>query len=525
VILHPVYIFLERGTGERPGEIFFDFSSPVRISGAFVKVMERDQLLIRRFVERNDREALEELFGRHYPSVYHVVLRLVHDEFKARDVTQSAFLNALKALKRYRPTGNFRNWLLKIAVNEVRGSARRERAKPPTEPLFEAYLEAKEESAERSAMRVEFEQALDRALSELPETLKAPIVLHYYQELSFAEIGEILDMPKDTAKSRAGQALRKLKSVFRKKGLTALVPLFKEYFPTVSATARAGVFAVLAGVLIMNSKIVVAVTAAGVLLIAGIVGSQTLLSPESDSDKVSVPASAKAKGKAKKGRKGKKGKGAPAPPAKSVEAGRTAPGEGDPASPPESEIRVTGKVTDAETGAPVADARIAYGNGNHEEFMVEKTKTNAGGRYHFSLSPGDFNWGQIYVYAIHPEYGFWENFAAADTRDGAVVDVALKRGGKVWGRVCDKETDLPLPGALIRIQKGGPGGTVLDGRFQETTTEGGGKFTIGGIDRNQTFEIAVTMKGYLPVSENFHIPATKSGFSIEFRLEGSDFIY
>jgi len=66
-----------------------------------------DAELLARYGRTADREALGELFARHYPAVYQVVLRLAGNAFDARDATQAVFLRAIRALHRYEERGRF----------------------------------------------------------------------------------------------------------------------------------------------------------------------------------------------------------------------------------------------------------------------------------------------------------------------------------------------------------------------------------------------------------------------------------
>src|SRR5262249_5412026 len=141
-----------------------------------------DLELLQRYVEREDRAALNELCGRHYPAVHRTVLKLVHSEFDANDIAQATFLAAVRAGRTAPPTTPCRACLLAIAVNEVRQSARSRRRRR-TDWLAEACLEDPAGSAADAASQREFERALEDALQLLPPRLKEPLVLHYYEQL------------------------------------------------------------------------------------------------------------------------------------------------------------------------------------------------------------------------------------------------------------------------------------------------------------------------------------------------------
>lgn len=196
--------------------------------------MSKDQELLQRYTALQDREALGTLFSRHYPAVFRVVSRMTGDSATAEDCTQAVFLRALQAGEQYDPErGSFRNWLLGIAVNEVRTIHRRATRSPSVSPLTE-WL-APETEAETPAARREFEQRLEIELLRLPEPLRAPLVLHYYEGASFSDIAAILELPKATAQYRIESALRRLRRQFKKNGHLALVPFLDRWIPAASA--------------------------------------------------------------------------------------------------------------------------------------------------------------------------------------------------------------------------------------------------------------------------------------------------
>ena len=197
--------------------------------------MMTDLELLSRYVERDDRAAVNELFARHYPSVYHTILKLVHHEAVARDLTQDTFLKALKAARSFEATGKFRNWILAIALNEVRQHWRSPRQARLPDDLETLFAEFRQERPDHGASRRELERALESALEKLPEELKVPLVLHYYEQLSLTEIGDLLGMAKSGVQRRCETGLERLRKTFLREGFAALLPLFVDSFKAASA--------------------------------------------------------------------------------------------------------------------------------------------------------------------------------------------------------------------------------------------------------------------------------------------------
>lgn len=190
--------------------------------------IDEGQLLIE-FAATGRRDALERLFQSSYADVYRLVHKLIRDDLDARDVTQATFTKVMAAAPGYKEQGKFRPWLYRIAVNEVRQFWRRGKRAAGFEPLVMALADEAAADVVASADRREFEAALDENLTRLDPDLRVPIVLHYYQGLSFAEIGAVLGVGRSTAHERCAKGVSELRQSFRvqaRHGALALVPRF-----------------------------------------------------------------------------------------------------------------------------------------------------------------------------------------------------------------------------------------------------------------------------------------------------------
>src|SRR5262245_9460424 len=84
-----------------------------------------DDELIRRFVEEQDRSALEALIVRHESPVYNLLCKYLRNESDAADKTQDVFVRVIGELASLRDRGAFVPWLYRIALNEARQAWRR----------------------------------------------------------------------------------------------------------------------------------------------------------------------------------------------------------------------------------------------------------------------------------------------------------------------------------------------------------------------------------------------------------------
>jgi RNA polymerase sigma-70 factor (ECF subfamily) len=256
--------------------------------------------------------AFERLYRRHRGDVYRSVLRDVRNPDDAEDVTQAAFLNAYRALRRGSEPEKPRAWLLTIAQNVTRRSFRA-RATRPQEVELEAEALAAPEPGGPSATEIR------EALARLRPNQRAALVLREIGGLSYAEVAETLGLSVaavETLLFRARRALREElaaageRPVVRLGGI-ALWPLsaaFSEAVAPVTAwVGSRGLVAKIAGAVgatIIGTGVVVQ---AGALPYAGVDGrpaggGTAVVSPLRAVEPPSAPG-ATAKAVAKKGAK------------------------------------------------------------------------------------------------------------------------------------------------------------------------------------------------------------------------------
>jgi len=163
--------------------------------------------------------AFEALLGRYEARVYRLARRLTGDDGDAQDVLQDAFLRVYRKLGSFRGESRFSTWLYRIATNTAL-MQRRARQRRPAESL-EAYLprfddngvHLGEPAALQAASRAD--ELLDRRLlaekaregvARLPDLYRAAFVLRDLQELSTAEVAELLGLDPATVRQRVHRA-------------------------------------------------------------------------------------------------------------------------------------------------------------------------------------------------------------------------------------------------------------------------------------------------------------------------------
>ena len=174
----------------------------------------RQERQLLKAIHAGSREACAELVRRHYGPIYSFLLHLSSQVSTAEDLTQETFAAAWASIGSFRGRASLATWLHRIAYGKFidvklrskRGQAVAEQLRhgqtSPTglrDPLDEAIAN------ERS-------RHIYAAVRELDGADRAVIVLHYFQGLSFRQMGTVLDEPVGTVKWRTSHALGRLKT-------------------------------------------------------------------------------------------------------------------------------------------------------------------------------------------------------------------------------------------------------------------------------------------------------------------------
>jgi RNA polymerase sigma-70 factor (ECF subfamily) len=160
-----------------------------------------------------DLEAMDELVRRHHAAVYRTALGILHDEDRAQDAAQEAFLKAMRGLSGFRGDARFLTWLLTITVNEARGMLRRvgrrqEQSLEHSGPLMAVDADP----AEQATRGIEVARAR-ACLARLPEKQRLAVSLRVFEGLSFREVGEAIDSSEGAARVNYHHGIRRLREM------------------------------------------------------------------------------------------------------------------------------------------------------------------------------------------------------------------------------------------------------------------------------------------------------------------------
>jgi RNA polymerase sigma-70 factor (ECF subfamily) len=160
--------------------------------------------------QHGDRNAFGELVRIHAQGVTNVIYRMCGDVHVAEDAAQEAFLQAWLHLSSYRPQTSLRNWLYRIAFNAATDILRREKRILPND-MEEMPLTDSRPGPEALLFRSERTTLVQKAIFSLPDASRAVLILREYEEMSYHEIADTLDIPVGTVMSRLNYARKVLK--------------------------------------------------------------------------------------------------------------------------------------------------------------------------------------------------------------------------------------------------------------------------------------------------------------------------
>lgn len=163
------------------------------------------------FVKAGDQRAFRELVSRHLDRVYAVALRILGNRADAEDLAQDAFLRLWTARDRWEPgRAQVGTWLYRVVVNRCIDLRRKSRETSVDEVPDVADATA---SAVTTIHHGEMSRKLDGALTALPEHQRAAVVLFYFEDLSNAEVAEVMETTVGAVESLLKRARKKLREV------------------------------------------------------------------------------------------------------------------------------------------------------------------------------------------------------------------------------------------------------------------------------------------------------------------------
>jgi RNA polymerase sigma-70 factor, ECF subfamily len=180
-----------------------------------VQSLVSDEIIVERALT-GDAEAFGEIVRRWERRIFALTYGMLGREEDARDATQETFLAAFRNLRGFRGEAKVSSWLHRIAVNQCISRQRRARVRSESalddeeERHASSFATPLTHSPARVAEHRQETAAVRRAINSLPVELRQVVVMKEFEELTFREIADALELPLSTVKSRLYTALKQL---------------------------------------------------------------------------------------------------------------------------------------------------------------------------------------------------------------------------------------------------------------------------------------------------------------------------
>ncbi len=186
-----------------------------------------DSVLVQQALS-GDQEAFEVLVSRYKQSIFGLIYHYVGEYHETEDVLQQVWLQLYLSLATLRPNAHIKTWLFTVAHNRSLDFLRHKRLfsehlfsfcdvvarNEENEATFLDAIPDMSPSPEELVERQDLQHQIWRAIQSLPHKYRSICVLYYSEQLTFSEIGRILDVPATTVKTRFHRAKPFLRVVF-----------------------------------------------------------------------------------------------------------------------------------------------------------------------------------------------------------------------------------------------------------------------------------------------------------------------
>lgn len=184
--------------------------------------MQRDYQLVCDARDRGSHKAYSDLMAFYREPLYLLLLRMTHNTTTASDLTVDTFSKAFCQLHRYAPTGSFSSWLFSIGVNTYIDYVRRRRIETVSlnsvqrtggGDFVEYQIPSGQLNPEENMMRMERDSALREVVDKLKQPYRQIVEMRYYDEMSYEQIAEKLQIPIGTVKIRLLRAKNLMQAI------------------------------------------------------------------------------------------------------------------------------------------------------------------------------------------------------------------------------------------------------------------------------------------------------------------------
>ncbi len=169
--------------------------------------MDTDSAKVQRFLHEGDRRALEALVDTHFGPTFALAYSLTGSYSESEDLVQETFLRAFQGLSGFRKDGDFGAWLAGIMRRVVASQKKR-----TSQEKKHLQRRAKEQAMKHidkppdAAMKKESREIIEATIERLPESLRVPLILYYYEHQSTGNVAKRLQLTPEAVRKRVQRA-------------------------------------------------------------------------------------------------------------------------------------------------------------------------------------------------------------------------------------------------------------------------------------------------------------------------------
>jgi RNA polymerase sigma-70 factor (ECF subfamily) len=171
--------------------------------------VENQELVWLERARRGDRQAFAKLVEAYQGPVYNLAYRMLANATEAEDATQETFVRVYTKLHTYQPDRKLSSWVFSIAshycIDRLRRRSHTSFLSLDEDPLV-MVLPSGEQGPEDSALRTETRDEIQELVAQLPPAYRVPLILRYWQDMSYQEIADVLGLSVQAVKSRLHRA-------------------------------------------------------------------------------------------------------------------------------------------------------------------------------------------------------------------------------------------------------------------------------------------------------------------------------
>src|SRR5215469_7211262 len=184
-----------------------------------------DEALVDR-VLAGDVQSFELLMRRNNERLYRTIRSLVTDEDEVEELMQQTYLLAFTRLGQFGGGARFSTWLLRIGLNEALQRLRRDRRWPRVAPEVLEEEPSMTATPEQGLARAQLNHLLEQLVDDLPDSHRSVFVLREIEQLSTAEVADVLGITADNVKQRLSRAKAMLRNALEVRTGATLAELY-----------------------------------------------------------------------------------------------------------------------------------------------------------------------------------------------------------------------------------------------------------------------------------------------------------